>query len=109
MRNLAIVVLVGSLLIFGGVGCTMTWTPIAGNLVTLNLDSPLAVGDTADVSASKKGTATATGIVGFVMDGDCSLEAAMANGGITKIHHVDSNVTNILGVYATYTTIVWGE
>jgi len=33
----------------------------------------------------------------------------MKNGGITKVHHVDSKVKNILGVYAEYTTVVYGE
>ena len=41
--------------------------------------------------------------------GDCSIEQAMKNGGITKVHHVSSKVRNILGVYAEYTTIVHGE
>jgi len=33
----------------------------------------------------------------------------MAAGGITKVHHVDCKVQNILGIYAKYTTIVYGE
>jgi hypothetical protein len=33
----------------------------------------------------------------------------MRNGGITRIHHVDHETSNILGVYAKYTTIVYGE
>jgi len=41
--------------------------------------------------------------------GDASIQAAMQNGGITKIHHVDYKVTSVLGVYATYTTVVYGE
>jgi TRL-like protein family len=41
--------------------------------------------------------------------GDASISAAMANGGITRIHHVDQETTNILGIYAKYVTIVHGE
>jgi hypothetical protein len=33
----------------------------------------------------------------------------MKNGGTTKVHHVDSQVKNILGVYAEYTMVVYGE
>jgi TRL-like protein family len=33
----------------------------------------------------------------------------MRNGGITQIHHVDHETTSILGVYAKYITIVYGE
>jgi hypothetical protein len=38
-----------------------------------------------------------------------SRRAAMQNGGITRIHHVDHETLNILGIYAKYTTIVHGE
>ncbi len=41
--------------------------------------------------------------------GDASISAAMAEGGITKIHHVDSKVFQVLGLYAKYETIVYGE
>jgi len=54
------------------------------------------------------GTAKATAIIG-IATGDASIAAAMSNGGITKVHHVDTEVTNILGIYATYTTVVYGE
>jgi len=33
----------------------------------------------------------------------------MKNGGITRIHHIDYETLGILGVYAKYTTIVYGE
>ena len=58
---------------------------------------------------SKKGTATATSILGWVATGDASITAAMKNGGITKVHHVDNESTGIIGIYATYTTVVYGE
>ena len=58
---------------------------------------------------SKKGTATATSILGWVATGDASITAAMKNGGITKVHHVDFESTSIIGVYATYTVVVYGE
>lgn len=42
--------------------------------------------------------------------GDCSVDAAMRDGHITKVHHVDSQFTNILfGIYGHYTTVVHGE
>lgn len=86
------------------VGCACV-TPMNGSLYT-NLKGPVAVGDAA--TASKTGTAKSTAIIG-IATGDSSIETAMANGGITKVHHVDTHVTNILGVYATYETIVYGE
>ena len=56
----------------------------------------------------KCGKATCKGIV-FFSTGDNSIQAAMNNGGIKKIHHVDVDVFNILNLYSTATTIVWGE
>jgi hypothetical protein len=41
--------------------------------------------------------------------GDASISAAMRNGGITQIHHVDHETSSFLGVYAKYITIVYGE
>ncbi len=76
-----------------------------GSLYT-DLKGPVAVGDAA--GSSKTGTAKATAIIG-IATGDASIATAMANGGITKIHHVDTHVTNILGIYATYETVVYGE
>ena len=38
--------------------------------------------------------------------GDASISAAMKNGGITRVHHVDNETTNLLGIYAKYVTIV---
>ncbi len=80
-------------------------TPMNGSLYT-DLRGPVAVGDASGMS--KIGEAKATAIIG-IATGDASIEAAMKNGGITKIHHVDSQVKNILGIYAEYTTVVYGE
>jgi hypothetical protein len=85
-------------------GCAMV-TPMNGSLYT-DLKGPVAVGDAS--GASKTGTAKATSIIG-IATGDASVAAAMANGGITKIHHVDTHVKNILGIYAVYETVVYGE
>ena len=60
-------------------------------------------------SASKKGEASFTSILGILATGDASLKEAMERGGITKIHHIDQQVTNILGIIATYKIIVYGE
>ena len=69
--------------------------------------SPVAVGDTS-VSADKVGTAKAEGILilGF---GDASISAAMQEGNIKRIHHVDSEEINVLGIYARKVIKVYGE
>ena len=65
------------------------------------------VGETS--STARVGRAESTGII-FFATGDSSVQKAMQNGGITKIHHVDSNVTSVLGgFFVRYTTVVYGE
>jgi len=89
-------------------GCVVpSGAPVSGSLVTMDVKGPVAVGDST-VGCTKVGRAEATGIV-FFAQGDASIEAAMKAGQITKIHHVDCNVFSVLGLYAKYETIVYGE
>jgi len=69
--------------------------------------SPVAMGD-ATAGTSKVGTAKAEGIL-FVAFGDATISTAARNGGITRIHHVDSEDLNILGIYARQIIKVYGE
>ena len=56
----------------------------------------------------KIGKATTKGIILYT-SGDNSIKAAMENGGIKKIHHVDYKTRSILGIVASQTTLVYGE
>jgi hypothetical protein len=106
MRNLVILLVLGvavSLLS----GCVMPQTPVYGGLVTMDVAGPVAVGDPS-VDCTKEGRAEATGII-FFSQGDASISAAMKAGGITKIHHVDCKTFSVLGLFAKYETIVYGE
>lgn len=85
-------------------GCTGV-SPINGSIYT-DVKGPVSMGTA--TGSSKVGEAKATSIVGVAL-GDASIETAMKNGGITKVHHIDTKVRNILGVYAEITTIVYGE
>ena len=75
--------------------------------IALDVQCPAGSVDN-DVKPAKMGTATASGIILFC-EGDGSLKAAMDNGGIKKVHHVDYKTKNILGIVSSATTIVWGE
>jgi len=86
-------------------GCA-TQMPI-GFLMTDNT-LPMQVGDNS-ANSEKVGTATSLSYLGMIATGDCSIEAACKDGGITKISHVDRKVKNILGFAGEYTTIVYGE
>ena len=89
-------------------GCVVVGPSNANSALTLDVQSPDTSFIDNSVKPEKKGVAEARGIICFT-EGDASLKAAMENGGIKKIHHVDYKVKNILGIFGTTTTIVWGE
>jgi hypothetical protein len=74
--------------------------------VTLNVKGPVGGGPAA--TSPRVGRSQARGILVYAT-GDASIAEAARNGGITRILHVDHETLNILGVYARYTTIVYGE
>jgi hypothetical protein len=77
-----------------------------GGGVYTDVSGPVCVGSFS--GASKVGQASSEAIV-CVATGDSSIKAAAANGGITKIQHVDYHVMSVLGLYAKTTTTVYGE
>ncbi len=48
-------------------------------------------------------------VLGIVATGDGSIQAAMANGGISRIHHIDYKNFSVLGVYHKMTVMVYGD
>jgi hypothetical protein len=108
MKRLIASVLVASIAVMLLAGCAGI-TSIAGGtggMVFTQTDAAVAVGSANGFS--KIGTSESTAIV-CIATGDSSIKKAMENGGITKIHHVDAKVFSVLGVYAKYTTVVYGE
>ena len=101
LARVAIVIILSSFLW----GCAST-VPMGIGYTKLKL--PVNV--TSNPSDSPKiGTAECKSYFGIVAVGDASLETAMKNGGITKIHYVDWDVKNILGIIGTYKITVYGE
>ena len=60
-------------------------------------------------TAGKQGKSSCYSVFALVAFGDCSIKSAMKDGGITKIHHVDSTSKNFLFFMFKYDTIVYGE
>lgn len=56
-----------------------------------------------------KGSASAYNILFFVGWGDCSINTAMKNGGITKAKNVDYEMTNFFIFYQKFTVVVCGD
>jgi hypothetical protein len=89
-------------------GCVGPMGPVGGVGAMVYTDVSGPVGATGNASGSKVGQASSTGII-CVATGDSSIKAAAANGGITKISHVDYHTTSVLGLYAKTTVTVYGE
>jgi len=87
-------------------GCAMVVAPVNGGIYT-GLTAPVTA--TSNTGCAKVGTGECTSILGLLAIGDCSISAAMKNGNITKIQHVDHDATSILWIYAKYTIKVYGE
>lgn len=64
---------------------------------------------TSNPVGTKVGTSSSIGVLGLVAVGDASIQAAANNAGITKVSHVDVQRTSVLGLFAQYKTIVYGE
>ena len=108
MKKLSIVAVLASFVIMFMSGCAGIGPIAGGTGAAIYTQTSAAVAVGSATGSDKVGTATSTAIV-CIATGDSSISAAMANGGITKIHHVDCKVMSVLGVYAKYTTVVYGE
>jgi hypothetical protein len=84
--------------------------PVTGFLVTSTKTPSYRLQAPLDATiVSKTGTASAISILGLIGIGDASITMAAKNGKITKIHHVDQETFSFLGLYASYTVVVYGE
>jgi hypothetical protein len=107
---------IAAVFVFTSSGCIAVVFPggpsVAGFVYTDVKDPAqnLAVATDMNAKADKMGVASAQEFLGIVAVGDGSIDAAMKNGGIKKIHHVDHCVESVLvEVWARTTTIVYGE
>ena len=88
-------------------GCAFFSSPVGQGFIATNVRGPVAV--TESEKGSKVGFASCVNVLGMIAAGNASIDAAMENGGITKVHHVDKRVFSILFFFVKYTTIVHGE
>lgn len=86
-------------------GCAYAASPLTGGLYN-NVQGPITASGAA---GSKMGKACANSILGIVATGDASIDAARRAGNITNVSSVDHESTSILGLYATFCTIVRGN
>jgi hypothetical protein len=85
-------------------GCA---SPMPMGALYTQLKLPVAV--TSNGVGKKEGVAECKSILALVATGDCSIEAAKKNGGITKVTNVDWEAESVLGIIGNYKLRVYGE
>ena len=84
----------------------IVYSPMAGTTFNETKYGNIA---TDEAVATKEGKACATTILGWIAQGDASIVAAKANGGITKVTSIDHYAKSILSLYGEWCTIVKGN
>lgn len=82
-------------------------TPFPMGCIYTKVTLPISVTDR-NFQYNKVGRSKAISILGWVASGDASINKACQEGGIGKVSWVNQEVSNILGIYGTYTTVVYG-
>lgn len=93
-------------------GCAgMTTAPVVPppGFLFSSYTAPLDVDVDKTQLGTRRGEARCTAILALFSFGDAGIQAAARAGGITTIHHADYKATNVLGLFSTYTTIVYGD
>ena len=106
------IALIAMLMMVAASGCV----PLGANRTTVmsgGIYTDVSLPNDAHMEASanptKTGTASCKSILFLVAWGDCSVDAAMKAGKMSKVHHVDNEFTNILFVYTATKTVAYGE
>jgi len=58
---------------------------------------------------TRTGEASLYCVMGLFTFGDAGADAAAHNGGLRVVNHADCRMSNLLRLFSTYTTIVYGE
>jgi hypothetical protein len=108
MRKVILLIPLFALLLV--MGCSYGVGPQVGTMgwVYTDYHGPVTVTDS-DAGFTKVGVSTYSNVLGIVATGDGSISAAMKDGGITRVHHIDYKNYTILGVYHKMTVYVYGE
>lgn len=108
-RAVSPLLLTVTLFVFTGVlatGCSTIGPQGPYGLLYTNVRGPVAISDAP--SGTQVGRASGRVLFGFT-NAQAGIERARASAGISRIHHVDYEATMVLGLFGTYTVIVYGE
>lgn len=95
---------------FTTVGCATYQSPVIPGIGSVTaIKAPQDIDFEKTDLGTKQGRSSVHTILGLIAFGDCSTEAAASDGQIKTIKHSDYSYFNLLGLYACYTTIVYGD
>lgn len=103
IKRIALAAAIGATAILSG--CATNY-PVGGAFTDVTL--PVQVTDENGTS-SKQGTSSCVSYAAMVAIGDCSIDAAKRDGGITEVHHMDWKANSILGIIGRYELTVYGD
>jgi hypothetical protein len=103
IKRIALAAAIGATAILSG--CATNY-PVGGAFTNVTL--PVQVTDENGTS-SKQGTSSCVSYAAMVALGDCSIDAAKRDGGITEVHHMDWKANSILGIIGRYELTVYGD
>ena len=106
--------------VLGLVAVVVLMSGCAGPFIIAPVIPPMGMAFTStvaplDVNVDKTELGTKTGeastfcVLGLVAFGDASTAAAARDGGLKVINHADYRSLNVLGLFCSYTTIVYGD
>ena len=81
------------------------YTQVASPHAKQSLDVELPT----DLSSVRMGRATASSVLGLFATGNNSIRAAMQDGGIREVKHIDQETFSLLGIVTRHTTVVYGN
>ena len=90
-------------------GCA---TGMYGGLLYTNIKTPSTILHAPiDQNAAplKSAEGSCVNVLGLISTGDASIAAITQKNGIKRIHHVDTQYTNVLGLFSKTTFTVYGE
>lgn len=106
MKRMSLLLSLAVLVGLTSAGCQIVASPMAGALFGETKYGFVATDASA---ANKEGKACGSSILGLVAQGDASVQAAKAAGGVNTVASVDHYAKNILGIYGEWCTIVRGN
>ncbi len=90
--------------------CATTYpTSGIGYGIFIDVTEPVDVGSGKIDGNLRVGTAQCSNILGLIVNGDCSIDAAVRSAGIKEIAYIDKEVVNVLGIFGKVTIKVYGK